>query len=88
MNDPSGDHDFRATTLALRAGRAEGATLCPSEVARAVAAASGRTDWRGEMAGVHAAVDAMVAEGLVRLSWRGGAKRLRDGPYRIGRAEG
>lgn len=74
-----------AVTLALLAGRAEGATICPSEVARALAAAAGKADWRGEMAGVHQAVDALVAEGLVRLSWRGEAKPVREGPYRIGR---
>jgi hypothetical protein len=37
------------------------------------------------MPAVHAAVDAMVAEGLVRLSWKGCAIPTRDGPYRIGR---
>lgn len=78
--------EARATTLALLAGRAEGATLCPSEVARALAGASGGADWRGEMARVHAAVDALVAEGRVRLSWKGEAKAAREGPYRIGRA--
>lgn len=78
--------DARAVALALLARRAEGATICPSEVARALAAAAGREDWRREMPGVHAAVDALVAEGLVRLSWRGEAKAQRDGAYRIGRA--
>lgn len=73
--------DALAATLALLARRAPGATLCPSEVARVVA---GAADWRGEMAGVHAAVDAMLADGLVRLSWKGAAMAVRDGPYRIG----
>lgn len=76
----------RAMTLALLARRAEGATVCPSEVARALAGAAGREDWRGEMAGVHRAVDGLVAEGMVRLSWRGEAKTAREGAYRIGRA--
>jgi hypothetical protein len=78
--------DARAATLALLAGRAPGATLCPSEVARALAAASGEEDWRREMQGVHEAVDGLVADGLVGLSWKGVAMALRDGPYRIGRA--
>lgn len=78
--------DARAATLALLAGRVAGATVCPSEVARATAAASGKEDWRGEMQGVHQAVDGLVAEGLVRLSWKGSAMPVRDGPYRIGRA--
>jgi hypothetical protein len=75
----------RAAALALLAGRAAGATVCPSEVARAVAAAAGRGDWRSEMAAVHAAVDALNAQGQVRLSWKGEEMPLRTGPYRIGR---
>lgn len=79
-------NDARSTTLALLAVRAPGATVCPSEVARALAAAAGHpAHWRGETAGVHAAVDALVAEGRVRLSWKGAAKAVRAGPYRIGR---
>lgn len=81
----SGGYDARAVTLELLARRAPGATVCPSEVARAIATDTGRADWRGEMAGVHAAVDAMLAEGVVRLSWKRVAKVVRDGPYRIGR---
>ena len=77
---------MRATTLALIARRSADSTVCPSEVARAVAAAAGKADWRGEMAHVHAAIDSMVADGLVRLSWKGEAMPVRDGPYRIGRA--
>jgi hypothetical protein len=77
--------DARATTLALLDRREAGATICPSEVARALAAAAGTADWRGGMAAVHAAVDSMVAQGLVRLSWQGKAMEARDGPYRIGR---
>lgn len=65
--------------------RAAGATVCPSDVARALAAAAGEPDWRGEMAAVHAAVDALVAEGAVRLSWQGRPLAARAGPYRIGR---
>ena len=65
--------------------RAPGATICPSEVARTLAAAAGKADWRGEMPAVHAAIDALVAEGRVRLSWKGSAMPAREGPYRIGR---
>ena len=75
--------DARTTTLSLLAGRAPDATACPSEVARALAAAAGHADWRGEMAAVHAAVDRLVAEGIVRLSWRGKPLAARAGPYRI-----
>jgi hypothetical protein len=74
----------RAATLTLLARRGAGATVCPSEVARAVAAAAGRNNWRGAMAAVHAAVDVLAAQGLVRLSWKGEEMPLRTGPYRIG----
>ncbi|MBJ6121996.1 DUF3253 domain-containing protein [Sphingomonas mollis] len=81
--------DARSLTLALLAARAPGATICPSEVARALATASEAgttaTDWRDAMPIVHAAVDRLVAEGLVRLSWKGDALDTRAGPYRIGR---
>ncbi len=74
MDDP------RAVTLSLLARRASGATICPSEVARVIA-----PDWRGAMPAVHAAIDALVGEGLVRLSWKGRSLVTRSGPYRIGR---
>ena len=75
--------DARGAVLALLAGRAADATVCPSEVARALAATAGGDDWRAEMPSVHAAVDALVAEGRVRLSWKGVAMAVRRGPYRI-----
>lgn len=75
--------DARDATLALLAARAEGATVCPSEVARAVTEAAG--DWREAMPEIHAAVDQMVSDGLVRLSWKGRSLATRAGPYRIGR---
>ncbi|KQN25029.1 hypothetical protein ASE86_01810 [Sphingomonas sp. Leaf33] len=72
--------------LTLLATRAPAATLCPSEAARALAAAGGHVDWRAEMLGVHAAVDALVADGSVALSWKGVDMATRAGPYRIRRA--
>lgn len=75
--------DPRATVLRLLAARAPGATVCPSEVARVVAVTA--ADWRQAMSAVHAAADALVAEGAVRLSWKGAALMAREGPYRIGR---
>lgn len=77
----------RGAILALLERRAADATICPSEAARALAAATGKADWRDEMAAVHAAADAMAAEGLVRLSWKGEPMAARAGPYRIGRVE-
>jgi hypothetical protein len=43
--------------------------------------------WREEMPVVHAAIDQLVAEGLVELSWKGKVMASRDGPYRIGRMQ-
>jgi hypothetical protein len=78
--------DAREATLALLAARAEDATVCPCEVARAVAAPTG--EWRDAMSEVHAAVDQMVSDGLLRLSWKGRPLAVRAGPYRIGRGAG
>ncbi|HYI41833.1 MAG TPA: DUF3253 domain-containing protein [Allosphingosinicella sp.] len=82
------DDGVRATILTLLAGRAADSTVCPSEVARAIAAEAGMDDWRSEMPAVHAAVDLMVKDGLVRLSWKSEAMPVREGPYRIGRLPG
>ena len=65
----------------LLEARAPGATICPSEAARALAAPDG--DWRAEMPAVHEAVDRLVADGMVRLSWKGETLWSRTGPYRI-----
>ena len=72
--------DPRATTLSLLARREPDATICPSDVARAIA-----SDWRGAMPAVHAAIDGLVHDGLERLSWKGRPMATRSGPYRIGR---
>ena len=72
--------DPRAATLSLLARRAPDATICPSEVARMIA-----PDWRGEMPAVHAAIDGLVRDALVQLSWQGRPLATRSGPYRIGR---
>ena len=81
--------DARNATLALLAARPPGATVCPSEVARAIytRVSTGATSsgWRNDMPNVHAAVDELLAEGLVKLSWKGNQLERRVGPYRIGR---
>jgi hypothetical protein len=73
-------HDALAALLAVRA---PGATICPSEVARAIAVAD---DWRRAMPAVHDAVDELVAKGKITLSWKGKPMTRRAGPYRIGDA--
>jgi uncharacterized NAD-dependent epimerase/dehydratase family protein len=75
----------RDATLALLAGRAPEATVCPSEVARMLVASAG-TDWRNAMPEVHAAIDRLLAEQLIGLSWKGKALATRAGPYRIARS--
>ena len=75
-------------TLALLAARSPEATVCPSEVARAIMPKSiggGGDGWRDAMPVVHAAVDRLLAEGRVRLSWKGRTLKARAGPYRISR---
>lgn len=71
--------DPRAATLDLLARRAAGATICPSEVARALSP----EDWRSAMPSVHAAIDGLVRDGSVRLSWKGERLATRSGPYRV-----
>lgn len=79
--------DPREATLSLLNARAPKATICPSEVARAVVATNdpAAADWRDAMPAVHAAIDRLVQEGSVRLSWKGKTLTTRSGPYRIGR---
>ncbi|MGB0722585.1 MAG: DUF3253 domain-containing protein [Gammaproteobacteria bacterium] len=59
-------------------------TLCPSEVARALAGTAG--DWRQRMDEVHQAVLALHAIGVIRVSQKGAPSdpRWLKGPYRIG----
>ncbi|MBM3928584.1 MAG: DUF3253 domain-containing protein [Sphingomonadales bacterium] len=71
--------------LTLLARRGAGATVCPSEAARALAAAAGSDDWRAAMPAVHEAIDDLHAAGRIALSWKGAALSVRAGPYRIGR---
>ncbi|WP_429277849.1 DUF3253 domain-containing protein [Novosphingobium gossypii] len=79
-----------AALLSLLADGEPKETICPSEVARKIAAdGSGNehADWRAATPIVHAAVDLLVAQKKVRLSWKGKALSVRSGPYRIAWAE-
>jgi len=73
--------DARTATLALLAKRRADQTICPSEVARALAPAN----WRAAMPRVHFAVDALLSEGAITLCWKGRPLPARAGPYRIAR---
>ncbi|RVT90561.1 DUF3253 domain-containing protein [Sphingomonas crocodyli] len=70
--------------LALLADRADNATICPSEVARRLARDNPR-GWRAQMPIVHEAVDHLVAQAVIALSWKGRRLARRCGPYRIRR---
>lgn len=70
----------REMTLALLAARQKGATVCPSEVARAIAS---NETWRDAMPAVHSAIDGLIADGRVYVSWKGKELATRAGPYRI-----
>jgi len=72
----------RDVTLEILASRSPDATVCPSEVARAIAPGAA---WRDAMPAVHSAVDRLFDEGAVRISWKGQSLATRAGPYRIGR---
>jgi hypothetical protein len=71
----------RDTTLAILASRSPDATVFPSEVARAIAPGAG---WRDAMPIVHSAVECLLEEGTVRLSWKSDLT-TRAGPYRVSR---
>jgi hypothetical protein len=71
--------------LSLLAIRVPGATICPSEAARALAGKNTGDEWRKAMPVIHEAVDRLVHIGTVRLSWKGKPLEVRTGPYRISR---
>ena len=83
--------DARNIALALLADRAEEATVCPSEVARALVALDDVEakigNWRAAMPVVHTAVDQLIVEELIKISWKGKKLTARAGPYRINRSE-
>ena len=91
------DRELEAAILGLLEGRATGATICPSEAARAVAtaagsghgnaAAQGEDAWRALLEPARRAARRLVAAGEVELTQRG---RVVDpstfrGPVRIRR---
>ena len=77
------DRALEATVLALLEARAGGATVCPSEAARAV----GGEDWRPLMEPARAAARRLVAQGEVEITQRGAVvdPSTAKGPIRIRR---
>lgn len=58
--------DIAAEIIAQVIARGVGRTICPSEVARAMA-----QDWRGLMPDVRAVADDLVQEGLIVVTQKG-----------------
>ncbi|QDM39951.1 DUF3253 domain-containing protein [Altererythrobacter sp. TH136] len=69
--------------IALLAERRSGESICPSEAARRIAAEASEADWRASMPIIHAAVDQLVDQNRISLSWKGQSLSARCGPYRI-----
>ena len=67
--------------MALLKQRGSDKSICPSEAARELAGSGG--NWRAQMENVHLAVDALLAEGRIALSWKGQELGERRGAYRI-----
>lgn len=80
------DEALEAQTLALLETRARGATICPSEAARAVAGED-ESAWRALMERARSAARRLVDRGLVEITQRGRVvdpSRAR-GPLRVRR---
>ncbi|ARJ05926.1 hypothetical protein B5808_12345 [Cnuibacter physcomitrellae] len=61
------EQDWRAVILELLGQRAEGATICPSDAARA----AGGERWRDRMDDVREAAHGLVADGEVEITQHG-----------------
>ena len=83
------DPALRRAILDLLDQRAEGATICPSEAARAVHAERGGEGegWRDLMTPARDAAAALAAEGMVEVTQQGAAvdPATAKGPIRIRR---
>lgn len=82
------DRELEESIRSLLAGRAAGATICPSEAARAVADSADEEAWRALMEPARRAARRLVAAGEVEITQGG---RVVDpstakGPIRIRRA--
>lgn len=81
--------DIEAAVLALLAKRAEGTSICPSDVARALYP-DDEAAWRGAMPQVREVAAAMARSGRLRISRRGitlSPDDLGGGPIRLHRGD-
>lgn len=76
------DHELEVVILELLDGRRDGATICPSDAARA----AGGDDWRPLMQPVRMAARRLAQDGRVVVTQRGRIVDPDDarGPIRIG----
>ncbi|HEU4458709.1 MAG TPA: DUF3253 domain-containing protein [Methylibium sp.] len=83
-NDPPSDAQLAALTLELIARRRAGATICPSEVARA--AVNGEAGWRTLMPRVREVAATLAGQGRLRVTQRGEEVDAREarGAIRLG----
>lgn len=81
------DEALEAAILALLRGRARGATICPSEAAKAVLGADG--PWRSSMEAARSAARRLVARGEVEVTQKGRTvdPSRAKGPIRIRKTE-
>lgn len=84
------DADLAELMLGLIAGRREGATICPSEVARAATGTADAGAWRALMPRVRDVAADLAERGLLRVTQRGRETDARQarGPLRLGRPGG
>ena len=78
--------DIERTIVALLDARAPDATICPSDVARAIAP-DDEAAWRALMPRVRAVASALAADGRLRVTRRGVVvdAQAPGGPIRLGR---
>ncbi len=76
---------IEGSIFSLLAARTEGGTICPSEVARALAADG--SDWRALMPQIRQVAQGLAARGLLGVTRRGAQvdAMSRGGPIRLGR---
>ena len=77
------ENQCKKAIITLLEKRADDTTICPSEVARSLAQTIRSPEWRGLMSVVHTAVDDLITEGVVQITWKGKPLDQRVGTYLI-----
>ena len=79
------DRELESAILELLAERAGGATICPSEAAKAVGGADDEAGWRELMEPARSAARRLVAAGRIEITQRGSVvdASTAKGPIRL-----